>query len=112
MVRTGTGQPVIFVRMARAELSAAQLAEYEGSYYNSEVDVTWLMRIDAGRLVAFRKGRRIGPLTPTYRDGFVEGAMVLDFTRDAKNHVAGFLVEAGRVRHLQFARTLPANSAQ
>jgi CubicO group peptidase (beta-lactamase class C family) len=112
VVRTGTGQPVIFVHTARAELSAAQLAEYEGSYYNSEVDVTWLMRIDAGKLVAFRKGRRIGPLTPTYRDGFVEGAMVLDFTRDAKGHVAGFLVEAGRVRHLQFARTLPANSAQ
>ena len=112
VVRNGTALPVTFLRTARAEPTTAQLAEYEGSYHNSEVDVTWLVRVDAGKLVAFRKGRRIGVLTPTYRDGFVEDTTVLDFSRDTRGHVSGFQVEAGRVRHLHFARTMTAQSAQ
>ncbi|MEO6195081.1 MAG: hypothetical protein ABIS20_18855, partial [Thermoanaerobaculia bacterium] len=104
VVRSGTAAPIAFTRVATAELSAAKLTEYVGSYYSPEVDVTWLVRADSGKLVAMRHGRRIGALTPTYRDGFVEGSSELDFTRDTKGRISGFRIEAGRVRHLDFKR--------
>ena len=109
VVRTAPGTAVTYIRVVPAAVGAAQLAEYAGSYYSSEVDVTWVLRVADGKLVLTRHGRRVGVLVPTYRDGFVEGATVIDFTRDARSRISGFRVEAGRVRHLQFTR---AGSAQ
>ena len=104
LVRSGPGSPVAYTRVAPATLTPAQLSEYAGTYYSPEVDVTWTLSIKDGALVATRAGREFGTLLPTYRDGFVEGSTVLDFTRDAKGRLSGFRLEAGRVRHLKFVK--------
>jgi hypothetical protein len=48
--------------------------------------------------------RRLGVLEPSYKDGFTRGGTVIDVTRDSRGRITGFLVEAGRVRHLRFTR--------
>lgn len=101
VIRTSSGLPISYTRVAAA---APHLPEYAGTYYTPEVDVAWVVRVDKGALVVTRGGRRVGTLLPTYRDGFVMGATEVDFTRDAKGKVSGFLIEAGRVRHLRFVR--------
>ncbi len=105
VIRSATGFPATFVRVAPAALTDQQLAEYAGSYYTPEVDVTWSAVVEKGKLVVMRSGRRVGTLVPTWRDGFVMGATELDFQRDRKGRLTGFTVEAGRVRHLKFERT-------
>lgn len=104
VIRSGPALPVVYTRVPSVTLMPAQLTEYAGSYYSPEVDVTWTLSVKDGNLVATRAGRQFGTLLPAYRDGFVEGSTVIDFTRDAKGRLTGFLIEAGRVRHLRFAK--------
>jgi CubicO group peptidase (beta-lactamase class C family) len=103
IVRT-TGEEVTFTRADTAALTPAQLAEYAGSYRSDEVDATHIWRVEKGQLVLYINDRRVGVLDPTYRDGFVRGGTVIDVQRDARQRITGFVVEAGRVRHLRFNR--------
>jgi hypothetical protein len=44
-------------------------------------------------------------LAPFYRDGFRAGtAGIIRFVRDVRGKVTGFVLWAGRVRHLRFER--------
>jgi CubicO group peptidase (beta-lactamase class C family) len=103
VVRT-TGETVTYTRADTVTLTPAQLAEYAGSYRSEEADATHTWKIEKGQLVLYVNDRRLGVLEPTYKDGFVRGGTEIDVQRDGKGRVSGFVVEAGRVRHLRFTR--------
>lgn len=84
--------------------ATAKLADFAGSYYTPEVDVTWQVRPDSGGLVVMRDGRRVGKMEAVSRDVFLEGGDTMEFTRDRSGRVTGFVLDAGRVRHLRFNR--------
>jgi hypothetical protein len=60
--------------------------------------------VEKGQLVVYVDYRRLGVLEPTYRDGFLRDGSVIEVMRDGRGHITGFVVEAGRVRHLRFTR--------
>ena len=103
LVRT-TGEEVTFTRVDTAQLTPAQLAQYAGDYRSDEVDATHTWKVEKGQLVLYTNNRRIGVLEPSYKDGFTRGGNVIDVQRDARGRITGFVVEAGRVRHLRFTR--------
>jgi hypothetical protein len=103
IVRT-TGETVTYTRADSAQLTPAQLAEYAGDYRSEEVEATHSWKLEKGQLVVYADGRRLGVLEPSYRDGFTRGGNVIDVQRDAKGRITGYVVEAGRVRHLRFTR--------
>mgnify|MGYP002779651517 FL=1 len=103
VVRT-TGETVTYVRADSAALAPERLAEYAGVYESDEVEATHRWALEKGQLVLYANDRRLGVLEPTYRDGFVRGGTVIDVVRDRRGRVAGYAVEAGRVRHLRFTR--------
>jgi CubicO group peptidase (beta-lactamase class C family) len=103
IVRT-TGDTATYTRADTVALTPAKLAEYAGDYRSNEVEAMHSWRIEKEQLVLYVNDRRLGVLEPTYKDGFVRGGNVIDVQRDAKGRVTGFLVEAGRVRHLRFTR--------
>lgn len=103
VVRTATG-PVTFARADSVALDAAALAEYAGDYRSDEVDVTHTWKVEKGQLAVSAGYRRLGLLEPSYRDGFTRAGSVIDMVRNRKGRITGFLVEAGRVRHLRFTR--------
>jgi hypothetical protein len=103
IVRT-PGDSVIFDRADAVELAPAKLAEYAGDYRNNEVDATHTWKVEKGQLVLYINDRRLGVLEPTYKDGFTRGGNVIDVVRDATGRITGFVLEAGRVRHLKFTR--------
>jgi hypothetical protein len=103
IVRT-TAETVTYSRADTAALAPAALAEYAGDYRSDEVGAIHTWKVEKGQLVLYVNERRLGPLEPTYRDGFARGGTEIDVERDAKGRVAGFVVEAGRVRHLRFTR--------
>jgi CubicO group peptidase (beta-lactamase class C family) len=103
VVRT-TGETVTFARADTAVLTPAQLAEYAGDYRSPEVAATHTWKVETGQLVVYANDRRLGVLEPTYRDGFTRGGNVIDVQRDGRGRITGFVLEAGRVRHLRFTR--------
>jgi len=103
IVRT-TAETVTYARADTAILTPAKLAEYAGDYRSEEADATHTWKVQKGELVLYLNDRRVGVLEPTYQDGFTRGGTVIDVTRDAKGRIAGFVLEAGRVRHLKFTR--------
>ena len=103
IVRT-TAETVTYTRADSAALTPAQLAEYAGDYRSDEVEATHSWKIEKGELVLYANNRRLGVLQPTYRDGFTAGSSVIDVQRDAKGRITGYVIEAGRVRHLRFTR--------
>ena len=103
IVRT-TGETVTFTRADTAVLTPAKLAEYAGSYRSDEVAATHTWKVEKGQLVVYVNDRRQGVLEPTYADGFTRAGTLVDVQRDTKRRITGFLLEAGRVRHLRFAR--------
>lgn len=90
--------------MARLELGAAQLAEYAGEYRNDEVETVQTWKVENGQLAVYANNRRLGVLDASYRDGFTRGDNVIDVQRDATGKITGYVIEAGRVRHLRFVR--------
>lgn len=103
LVRTAT-ETVSYTRADTVALTPARLAEYAGDYRSAEVDATHTWKVERGQLVLYVNDRRLGVLEPTYPDGFTRGSSVIDVTRDARGRITGFVLEAGRVRHLRFTR--------
>ena len=103
IVRT-MAETVTYTRADTAALTPAKLAEYAGDYRSDEVEATHTWKVEKGQLVLYVNDRRLGVLEPSYKDGFTRGGTVIDVERDAKGRIAGFVVEAGRVRHLRFTR--------
>ena len=85
--------------------TAAQLAEFAGTYYAEELDATYQITADSSGLAVGLHGRSLAHVTPTYADAFggEQGESFL-FLRDRKGRVTGFTVQAGRVRNIAFAR--------
>ncbi len=100
----GASDTSSYERVDSVALTATQLAEYAGEYRNEEIETTQSWRVEKGELVAYAAGRRLGTVDPTYRDGFVRDAAVIDMTRDARGRITGFMLQSGRVRELQFTR--------
>src|SRR5687767_14445353 len=103
IVRT-PNETVTFTRADTVVLTPANLAEYAGDYRSDEVDATHTWKVEKAQLVLYLNDRRVGVLEPSYKDGFTRGGSVIDVVRDAKGRITGFVVEAGRVRHLRFTR--------
>jgi CubicO group peptidase (beta-lactamase class C family) len=103
LVKT-TSETAVYTRVDSVALTAAQLAEYAGDYRNDEVETTQTWKVENGQLAIYANNRRLGVLEPSYKDGFTRGDNVIDVQRDAKGKITGYVVEAGRVRHLRFVR--------
>ena len=92
---------------APAAPDEALLREYAGRYRSPELDVTYEIAVDGGRLVA--RHWRTGPsvLSPAGRDTFSGDPRrfpELRFRRDAAGRVVAFTVTGARVRDLIFTR--------
>ncbi len=83
-------------------LSEAQLAEYAGEYYCNELDVTYKVTVDNGRLRVKLKNSTRGFLFPQLRDEFRLLNMRYVFTRDQPGRITGFSLNSGRVQKLRF----------
>jgi len=82
----------------------ADLEAYAGTYRCDEIDMTYKAYVEGGKLkIWFRPAQRT-ELAPVYADAFDAEGDIVRFTRDPSGRVDGFLVYAGRVRHLRFTR--------
>jgi CubicO group peptidase (beta-lactamase class C family) len=100
-----TFQPVKYISPTQAEL-----AELVGTYYSEELQVSYKIALEEGKLsVSFRNNPR-AVLFPTIRDEFRFLGSIINFTRDAQNGVTGFSLSSGRVRGISFVKHKSASS--
>jgi CubicO group peptidase (beta-lactamase class C family) len=103
---TADGDTVRFEPQAPFAPSAAQLAEYAGTYVSDEAEATIVVTVDgAGLRLADRYGRVQGTVPPAYADAFGDAGGTIRFLRDAKGKVTGLSVRESRAWDVRFART-------
>ncbi len=104
VIRIEGRKPITFDAMQPAD--TARLAEFAGSYYSEEIDSTYKVTVEKGKLILARKKFRASTLDPLFKDAFATGSILgtIRFTRDRQNRINGFTVFAGRVRHFAFVK--------
>lgn len=96
---------VEFERMLPPASGASATAAYAGAYRVPELSTEYKIEARGDSLFFALGWRGEQPLLPLYRDGFrTPGGERLHFTRDGRGRITGFVVWAGRVRHLRFER--------
>jgi hypothetical protein len=86
--------------------TAAQLAEYAGTYESDEAEATIVVTVDgSGLRLADRYGRVQATAQPLYADAFGSGATGVRFLRDAQGRVTGLSVRESRAWDVRFAKT-------
>jgi CubicO group peptidase (beta-lactamase class C family) len=100
----GRSKPRLWEAVPAFAPTPADLGAFAGTYYSEEIDTTYTFYVEDGKLKArFRPAQRF-ELRPVYADAFEVEGDVLRFTRDSSGSVDGFLVYAGRIRHLRFVK--------
>jgi CubicO group peptidase (beta-lactamase class C family) len=103
---TGSGSPVTYSLIEAFTPTADQLTNFTGTFYSEELDTTYSITIEGSKLSVTGRDGAKRPLTPTFRDAFIApGAAQLEFRRDTSGRVTSFVVHAGRIRNVEFAKT-------
>ena len=86
--------------------SQPDLAQYAGRYFSAELEAYYDLAVEDGKLVI--RHRRFGPaaLTWTSGDSFSGTLPVtnVDFQRDERGNITGFVAGNGRARDIRFER--------
>ncbi len=104
-VVVGDGAPIVYDAVEPVALSPPEQEGYLGTYYSAEHGYEWVVRITNGRLSMWDPRTWFEfALRPVVRDVFQPpwGQFTFTFSRDGQGRVAGFSVDAGRLRNLKF----------
>ncbi|HEY3705544.1 MAG TPA: hypothetical protein VGL22_10815 [Terracidiphilus sp.] len=90
--------------MRSVDPTPAQLADFGGSYVSEEIDPAYRFEVRDGHLTLLRMKQKPDALRPATQDVFIGQVGTLRFTRDANQHITGFVLDAGRIQGMQFRR--------
>lgn len=96
------GDTAMFEEVELWQPRGDELVEFSGEYYSEELDASWELSINEGRLYI-----EDGPeqaLKPTIRDEFTIAGVTLTFERDRRGRISAIVADAGRVRDLRLIR--------
>ncbi len=85
-------------------LTPSQLKEYAGEYYNDELPVTYKLAVEKGSLLFKHKNAPKGALKAMDRDKFTMRRYDVEFVRDKKKRIKGFILGAGRAANIEFVK--------
>ena len=100
----GGGKPNIYESVAAYTPTATELAEYAGAYVSEEIDPIYRVVLQDGNLSLMRLKNKPESLRPEVRDVFTGEIGTVRFTRDANQHITGFILNAGRIQNFRFSR--------
>ena len=83
-------------------LTGELISQYSGSYYSEELDVVYELVPGEGELFLKIAGRGNLRLELRSEDVLRSGGLTFNFFMDPEGGVAGFRLDAGRVRNLRF----------
>jgi hypothetical protein len=83
------------------------LADYTGAFVSEEIDPVYRISLQDGKLTLLRLKQKPDTLHPATRDVFTGDIGTIRFTRNANQHISGFILNAGRIQNFQFKKTGP-----
>ena len=89
---------------ALAPLTPARLQEYAGEYYNDELPAVYKLVVEKEALVFTHRNAPKEPLKAMAQDKFSVKWMNIEFTRDKRQKITGFLLGAGRAINIEFIK--------
>lgn len=96
--------PRIFTRLTSPAPSTSALTAYAGQYRSDEVDMTYTVRVENGKLsMHWARGASFA-LEAVGGDHFIDGIYTVTFTRAASGDVNGLTISTRRVRRLRAER--------
>ncbi|MGH9335762.1 MAG: serine hydrolase domain-containing protein, partial [Vicinamibacteria bacterium] len=93
-----------FERIAPFTPDPARLSDYAGVYQSDEIAGYFEIEVDAGALVLNHRTLPRDPLRPTRSESFYIDGLSLNFTRDSRGQVDGFILDMGRVKGIRYSR--------
>jgi CubicO group peptidase (beta-lactamase class C family) len=103
-VERNGGVPVEYERLPLVTPTSTYLDAFAGEYRSSDVDATWNLTADSGRLIASINGNWRIALDAAGPDRFAGGPWSLRFRYDAEGHVKGVELHRARLWSLWFDR--------
>jgi CubicO group peptidase (beta-lactamase class C family) len=100
----GGEKPDVFESATLFTPSGTQLRDYAGAYVSEEIDPVYRIVLQDGNLSLTRLKKKPEILRPAVRDVFTGDIGTVRFTRDANQHLSGFVLNSGRIRHFRFER--------
>lgn len=88
-------------------LTAAQWNEYAGAYVSEEIDPVYRITVQNGQMYLTRLKHGPELLRAAAKDVFVGDIGKVTFSRDGKQRVTGFKLDADRIRNLAFTKRMP-----
>jgi CubicO group peptidase (beta-lactamase class C family) len=108
LMQRGTDKPVTLEAVQLVTPTPSQLAEYTGDYRSDEVQATYKIVLENGKLFLRHenefKNYPKNPLQPTTSDTFFVQGINLQFIRDPRKQVTAFTLNAGRVKNIKFIK--------
>ena len=102
------GGPVVYAATKGSGPDASHLNDYIGSYTNDELQATWKLVVQNGKLIRQQWMAEDQQLQPSFPDGFIadlsEGEFLMHFVRDRNGRVTGFDVATDMVRPMRFLK--------
>lgn len=102
------GSPQILDGVEQFTPTLAQLNEFAGAYRSEEMEAVYRFSVDQDALVLKRLRATAMRLEPAMTDVFTGQIGTVRFTRDRRGRIAGFLIDAGRIRNVRFWKDVPA----
>jgi CubicO group peptidase (beta-lactamase class C family) len=100
----GSAKPDIFETATAYQPSTTELAEYAGAYVSEEIDPVYRIVLEEGKLSLARLKHKPETLQPMVRDVFTVDTGTVRFTREANQHISGFVLNAGRIQNFRFSK--------
>jgi CubicO group peptidase (beta-lactamase class C family) len=85
-------------------LTTEQLTEYTGAYYSEELDATYRVIIEDGKLSVKLRNASRGSLSSQAKDEFRLSGATFNFVRNDQRQITGFALNGGRSKGIQFVR--------
>jgi len=85
-------------------LTAEQLYEYAGDYYSEELDTTYRIVVEEGKLLIKVRNAPRGSLSSQSKDEFGLLGATFSFARNDQRQITGFVLNGGRAKGIQFIR--------
>jgi CubicO group peptidase (beta-lactamase class C family) len=100
----GREKPDVFESATAFTPSGTELGEYVGAYLSEEIDPVYRIVLQDGNLSLTRLKNKAETLRPALRDVFTGDIGTVRFTRDSRQRIFGFVLNAGRIRHFRFQK--------
>ncbi len=97
-------EPAAYEAVELASPTRAELRAYAGEYYSDELQVTYKLVLEEGRLFFRHRNAPENALEPTLSNQFRVRGLNIEFVRDKGNAVSGFVINTGRVKNIRFGR--------